>query len=108
MDIDIVVLGRSILVLAVLGGWAGWHMAAHRGLNRVRISVTALILGLLPPLNLVYLLFVRRKRPKGDYETGSLLRQAAISYRTGSGVTMPSPLPCKGTGIRGKATRRMV
>ena len=64
MDIDIVILGRVIFVLAVLGGWAGWHMAARRGLNRVRVSLTALVLGLLPPLNLLYLLFVRGREPK--------------------------------------------
>ena len=61
MEIDIVVLGRVVLATALLGAWAGWRMAAHRGLNRVSVSLIALILGLLPPLNALYLLYVRSR-----------------------------------------------
>ncbi len=62
MEIDIVVLGRVVLALALLGAGAGWFMARSRGLNRMAVSLTALVLGLLPPLNLLYLLYIRSRR----------------------------------------------
>ena len=61
MDIDIVVLGRAILVLALLGAWAGWRMAGRCDLNRFKVSIIALLLGLLPPLNALYLFHLRGK-----------------------------------------------
>ncbi len=62
MDIDIVVLGRIVAALALLGAGAGWFMAGSRGLNRVAVSLTALVLGLLPPLSGLYLLYIRSRR----------------------------------------------
>jgi hypothetical protein len=38
-------------------------MAGQRHLNRFRVSMTALLLGLLPPLNVLYLIYVRAKVP---------------------------------------------
>lgn len=63
MDINAVALGRVIVVMAVAGAWAGWYMARRRGLGAGSVAVIALLLGLLPPLNLAYLLFLRLRHP---------------------------------------------
>jgi hypothetical protein len=70
VEINAVVLGRMIvllaLVLAIAGARAGWRMARRRGLSAGYVALTALVLGLLPPLNLVYLLVLRRRHRIGD------------------------------------------
>ncbi len=66
MEIDAVVLGRVIVVLAVAVAWLAWYMARRRGLSARTAALIALVLGLLPPLNLAYLVFLRMRHPVSE------------------------------------------